>query len=402
MGVSMSHAKSINVKDTIVTLNEYQQRAAETDQNRAAGLNGLDFLLLGLFGEVGTLLSALKKKKRDKEAFLGYEDSVYEEFGDTLWYFSNIASRAKLDLSVIAQRIFRDLHDWDEVQQDAFGTFADIQSQRKPGGSATSDEFKEALIALAGKTGLFLNDFHLNRFASNRDALSAHLTEVLRALVTAADAADVDLAKAAAQNVSKINSRWPQKRIYTPLFDEQFEELEQLPRRIEMKIFERTLGKRTHVFQQRNGVNIGSAITDNKMTDDDYRFHDAFHLAYAAILGWSPVLRGLFKLKRKSEPKVDEAQDGARAILIEEGLSTLIFHRALRLNYFEGIESLDYSLLKLIPEFVAGYEVEACRLWQWEHAILEGFRVFRMLRRSRKGLVIADLAQRTITFSEFP
>src|SRR5687768_1706013 len=227
-GVCMSHANSTNVGDGIVTLNEYQQRAAETDQNREAGLDGLHFLLLGLFGEVGTLLSALKKKKRDKAGFLGYEEAIYEEFGDTLWYFSNIASRAKLNLSVIAQRIFRGLRDWDEVKGDAFGAFADIQAQRKPGGSATSDEFEAALIALAGKTGLFLNDFHLTRFTSNRDALSAHLTEVFRALVSAADIADVDLAKAAAINVSKINSRWPRTRTYTPLFDERFDELEQL------------------------------------------------------------------------------------------------------------------------------------------------------------------------------
>jgi hypothetical protein len=138
------------------------------------------------------------------------------------------------------------------------------------------------------------------------------------------------------------------------------------------------------------------------MIDDDYRFHDVFHLAYVAILGWSPVLRGLFKLKRKSQPKVDEAQDGARAILIEEGISTLIFHRATRLKHFESITSLDYSLLKLIPEFVNGYEVEACPLWQWEQAILEGFSVFRKLRLHRRGIVTADLTTRSITFAELP
>ena len=44
------------------------------------------------------------------------------------------------------------------------------------------------------------------------------------------------------------------------------------------------------------------------MKPDDYRFHDAFHYAYAAILGWSPVTRALFRLKRKSETDVDEGQ----------------------------------------------------------------------------------------------
>src|SRR3954470_20362700 len=89
----------------IVTLNEYQRIARRTDQNVQSGLKGLGFPLLGLFGEVGTLLSALKKKRRDRESFVGYHEAIVEEFGDTLWYFSNIASRASLSLSVLAQRV---------------------------------------------------------------------------------------------------------------------------------------------------------------------------------------------------------------------------------------------------------------------------------------------------------
>jgi hypothetical protein len=116
-------------------------------------------------------------------------------------------------------------------------------------------------------------------------------------------------------------------------------------------------------------------------------------------LGWSPCLRGLLRVKRKSKPEVDEAQDGARAILIEEGLSTLVFHHALRLNYFASLKSLDYSLLKAVHDFVAGYEVDQCPLWQWEQAILDGFSVFRKLQAHRRGVVIADLNQRSITFS---
>ena len=90
-------------------------------------MEGLRFPLLGLFGEVGSLLSALKKKQRDRASYIGYEDSVIEEFGDVLWYFSNISGRASLDLSVLAQKMSRDLTDWDETGIDEFGTFGDIQ-----------------------------------------------------------------------------------------------------------------------------------------------------------------------------------------------------------------------------------------------------------------------------------
>ena len=46
-----------------------------------------------------------------------------------------------------------------------------------------------------------------------------------------------------------------------------------------------------------------------------------FHFAHAVYLGWSPVLRALLKSKRKSDPRFDENQDGARAQIIEEGVS---------------------------------------------------------------------------------
>ena len=133
---------------------------------------------------------------------------------------------------------------------------------------------------------------------------------------------------------------------------------------------------------------------------DDYRFHDVFHLAHAAILGWSPVLRALFRVKRKSCPEIDETEDGARAILIEEGVSAWIFNHAARLNFFEHLNAVDYGLLKAIRELVSGYEAERCPLWLWEEAILKGYEVFRQFRIHRCGIVTADLTSRTLTFCE--
>jgi hypothetical protein len=163
---------------------------------------------------------------------------------------------------------------------------------------------------------------------------------------------------------------------------------------------ERNVKGKTYVFQTCRGINIGDRLTDNKFEEDDYRFHDVFHLAYAAILGWSPVTRALFRVKRKSTPTVDENQDGARAILIEEGIATWIFNHGLENHDFRYADGLDYPLLKAIRRFVAGYEVENCPLWQWEAAILEGFRVFRQLRKRRRGWIVADLRQRSIKFQE--
>jgi NTP pyrophosphatase (non-canonical NTP hydrolase) len=372
-----------------IFLDEYQEAAARTDQNPRGGMEGLAFPLLGLFGEVGTLLSALKKKQRDRDSYVGYSEAVIEEFGDVLWYFSNVASRASLRMSEIARQAFDDLPTESEFQQNR---------TRSP----DSPEFEAAVIALAGKAGLFLNEFSVGRVGKNRDLLSTHLAGIFCALVRAAAVADVDLEQAARNNIWKINSRWPRTRRYTPLFDTDFSETEQLPRKIEMHIVETRVGDKTCVIQLCNGVEIGSRLTDNKIVEDDYRFHDVFHLAFAAILGWSPCLRALLKVKRKSRPEVDETQDGARAILIEEGLSTLVFHHASRLNHFASIKSLDYPLLKSVQDFVTGYEVDQCPLWQWEQAILKGFEVFRKLRTYRRGVVTADLIERSITFKTHP
>jgi NTP pyrophosphatase (non-canonical NTP hydrolase) len=373
----------------LVYLDDYQEAAARTDQNRRTGIEGLAFPLLGLFGEVGTLLSALKKKQRDQDSYVGYSEAVTEEFGDVLWYLSNVAWRASLTFSDLAEQMLFDWRNQPSVEHDRSG-------------SLDSPEFEASVIALAGKAGLLLNEFSGGKIGNDRDRLVAHLANILCALIRSALVADVDLQEAARNNICKIYSRWPRTRQYHSLFDTDFRETEQLPRKIEMHIVETEVAGRTCVIQLCNGVEIGSRLTDNKIVEDDYRFHDVFHLAYAAILGWSPCLRALFKVKRKSRPEIDETQDGARAILIEEGLSTLVFHHALRLNYFASIKSLDYSLLKVVRDFVTGFEVDQCPLWQWEQAILDGFEVFRKLRTHRRGVVTADLVERSIIFKTHP
>jgi hypothetical protein len=147
-----------------------------------------------------------------------------------------------------------------------------------------------------------------------------------------------------------------------------------------------------------NGVNFGDRLTDNIEDPDWYRYHDIFHFAYIVHLGWSPVIRALLHCKRKSHPEIDEAQDGARAIILDEAVSATVFSYAKHLNLFEGIDHVDYDLLKSIRGFIDGYEVSAVPLWQWEIAILDGYRVFRLLRNNRGGRIILDLNKRDIRY----
>ncbi len=380
-----------------LTVEQYQQLARTTDRT-AGRTQALDFPLLGLFGEAGSLLSELKKKQRDADSYFGYEASVVEELGDVLWYLSNLAARANIRLAAVARAAGAGLAG-DDSQDIAF---AALQPTLVVHGPTAQAGVEATLIRLAGEVGKLMADYSAGLIAGDVAALPGHMTAIFRALIDAANEAGVSLADAAHRNLRKIFDRWPQNRIYPPLFDENDDAGEQLPRRIEMQIFEKTVNEQTYVFQRCNGINIGDRLTDNKLEKDDYRFHDVFHLAYAAILGWSPVLRALFRVKRKSRPEIDEAEDGARANLIEEGVSTWIFNHAAQLNFFENLTSVDYGLLKAVRELVRGYEAERCPLWLWEEAILKGYEIFRQLRKHRRGVIIADLNERTITFEKMP
>ena len=129
-----------------------------------------------------------------------------------------------------------------------------------------------------------------------------------------------------------------------------------------------------------------------------------FHYGYVAVLGWSPVIRGLLRLKRKSDPKLDEVEDGARANLLEEGLTSWIFSQAQHLDYFREVQvgGMPLDMLKQIRGFVAGYEADHFPLWLWEEAILQGYAVFRYLREHRRGRVTIDMANRTLRVSTIP
>ncbi|GAW39753.1 hypothetical protein SH203_00131 [Brevundimonas sp. SH203] len=165
-----------------------------------------------------------------------------------------------------------------------------------------------------------------------------------------------------------------------------------------IEVFEKTVGDRPFVFQRCNDLFIGDRLTDNAHEPDDYRFHDVSHYAFVAVLGWSPVVRSLLRLKRKSDAKLDETEDGARAILIEEGISTWVFGMARSLDYFRdmGTGELPLDLLKQDHQFVQGYEPQGYPLWVWEEAILQGYAAFRFLQEHRRGRVIIDFGNRLL------
>ncbi len=381
---------------TPLTVSDYAAQALTTDQRSDGG--SLTFPLLGLFGETGSLLSEVKKKQRDRASYIGYAGAVVEELGDVLWYLTTVAARGGLTLTDITANLDRGYSDW-QPSGDTMLTFASLQPEIMPRRAEPSAAFENTLLRLAGQVGLLVTDQEAGRLTDDRAALADRLSAITRALIQAANEAGVTLEAAAVKNLAKIFDRWPQKRLYPEPLDADADPEERLPRDLVVDIFERDVRGQTYVFQRAGGINIGDRLTDNAMTADDYRFHDVFHFAYVAVLGWSPVVRSLLRVKRKSDPKIDEAQDGARATLIEEGVTTWIFGQAVELGLFAGMNrgDLPFNLLKHVRQFVAGYEAEHCPLWLWEEAVLEGYAAFRFLRQHRRGRIHIDMNNHRLT-----
>lgn len=385
---------------SLLTIQDYATQALETDQRSDSG--SLIFPLLGLFGETGSLLSEVKKKQRDRASYVGYASAVVEELGDVLWYLTAVAARSGLSLGDITASISQGSNG--QRATDMALSFASLQPEIMPLTTAPTASFEKTLLQLAGEVGLLITDYEAGRLTANQSTLTNRLGTIMRMLIWAANEAGVTLEAAAVKNLNKIFDRWPRERIYPVLLDADAEPEEQLPRDLRVDVFERKVGGQTYVFQRCNGINIGDRLTDNAMTADDYRFHDVFHYAYVAVLSWSPVIRSLLHLKRKSNPKIDEVQDGARAALIEEGVTTWIFGKAIELDLFANMQrgELPFDTLKHVRQFVAGYEAEQCPLWLWEEAILEGYAAFRFLREHRRGRLHIDMLNHHLSIEALP
>ena len=363
-----------------ILLSRYAEDIAATDVLDPADIRSVQH---GLFGEVGGIMSTAKKNVRDGSLFPEYQRAAEEEFGDALWYLAALCRRCAVRLDVLFERAMAD---------GRYGV-ALAASDLADGPVATvavpkaSPELDATLAALGQATAELLH---------GTPSVEA-LTQFAKFYLDALQATGLKFAHVVQTNLHKARGAFlepdPSDLIN---FDAAFGEEEQLPTTFKIRIDERSTGKS---YLQWNGVFIGDPLTDNIADADGYRFHDVFHLANAAILHWSPVVRALIKHKRKSRGKYDEEEDGGRAIVVEEGLTAWLFARAKHLSYYEGHSRVSLGTLKTVHEFVAGYEVEQCPPKLWERSILQGYDVFRKVRDARGGWVIGNRETRTLTYA---
>jgi NTP pyrophosphatase (non-canonical NTP hydrolase) len=287
------------------------------------------------------------------------------------------------------------------------------------------------MLGLASETGSILNVYkkYLRDgidLAANRELLRGELGDLLWYTAAVATACGLDLEDIAQANLARTRDRYPRRQAGSggelQAFDAGYPDRERFPRRLMIAVTERPLasGRRaaalTLVSAEPNafpdgpvtiegkpygfqvGAALGDPLTDNSRRTDAYRFHDAIHLGFMAVLGWSPTMRSLLRLKRKSSPDADECEDGARAIFAEEGLAAVLSRLAPGRTGFLNAASIDGDVIEVARAAAADLEAEAVPGWLWQAAIHQGFRAMSLLDQNDGGYLVADLDARELAY----
>lgn len=292
--------------------------------------------------------------------------------------------------------------DLDEFQRRALET---DNTDRNYEGHEQRKDIIVALLGIAGELGTlaaahkkFLRDGP--SYKPYREDVREEIGDLLWYIAALASKYDLSLTDVAAANLEKTLSRWGNSdKTHEPSYDNDFPEHEKIPRKFSVSFEEVEVAGKTKVALTMDGQPLGDPLTDNAITEDNYRYHDAFHLAFITVLGWSPVFRKLMGRKRRSCATTDEIEDGGRAMVIEEGIAAFIFEYGEQHNRLEGVRVVDFDVLKTAKNMTQRQEVRSKSWNDWESAILQGFEAFRRLSDNRKGTLHCDLDKRSLTYT---
>lgn len=425
-------------------ISRYDQFVAKSD--RSAGRphdERLRIAIYGLAAEVGSVVSAIKKRTLAEDGQTNWNepnDEIIEELGDVVWYcfaltqinnpgqmvnifaldIQNLkneigasdARAAEISRALNVENAEKFLSSADVFLAMTRMTFADYQEIAFLTARTKDEILVEVCLAVLSQltAELFRRtlpkvELDLNRTLPDRD-INSVLGEIAWHVAALASLFGLELGQVAQQNVDKVSYRLDRSSP-TPLHDDGFPPDQQFPRRFEIE-FVADGQNRSQMYM--DGELLGDPLTDNAYDDDGYRFHDVMHLANIAKLGWSPVMRKLMGRKRRSDPMIDEIEDGARALIVEEAIVKIIHSQGVKLEklrnpnatepvrLFSNPHDITFQFLKVINGFSKGLEVDKNRYWEWEEAITEGHYLFHKLRVEKRGTVIVNLDERSITY----
>ena len=165
-----------------ISLCDYMREIEFTDRLPKDDLRPV---LLGLFGEVGGILAAAKKRHREKEAYAGYRQALEEEFGDVLWYFATLCRRLGADIETIFS---------DAIRQDRYNQI--IAASDLPEGAVSqissfdkTSDFSETLLNLGEATATLLRVEDLSEQTRKK------ATQLFRSLLAGASSGQCRLCK---------------------------------------------------------------------------------------------------------------------------------------------------------------------------------------------------------------
>lgn len=402
-----------------------------------------DIAIYGLVGEMGALTSAVKRRLIAEKSGVPWNmatDEVVEEIGDAFWYWvllcqiyqfepvqilkNNISSVAgSLNEKGGKGELFRK-----SVGPARSKAFGELYSRFMSRCDLTFDDYREVSFLTRRTDGkVFVGvcltvlaqlgaELLRGKFPEVEDQINTViqsrtidniLGEVAWHLAAISGEYKLDLMQVLGENIKKLKRRLD-KSSPTKSHDEQYPNHEHIPRKFDISF---VMVGRENSRMYLNGRRLGDELTDNSYSDDGYRFHDVLHFAVLANLGWSPVIRDLMKKKRKSRPKTDEVEDGARARIVEEAVIKAIHSEGLRVSaprariagghpvpLFSSHSEITFQFLKFIENLTKGLEVERNQYWEWERAMLQASEVFHKLRNEEQGTVRVDLDTRQITF----
>lgn len=263
-----------------------------------------------------------------------------------------------------------------------------------------------SLLGLSGEIGELSTEYKKDirdgdKYKIFREKIIEELGDILWYISTLATLENIELNDILDKNIEKTQERWHDLPELSGFPDDGYPEDERFPRKFTAVFTEKKdKDNRKSVKVTIEGDKLGATLRDNAYEDDSYRFHDIFHIAYVATLGWSPVVRKQWLKKRKSCAITDEVEDGGRASAIDEAISILVFEHARNHKFYDEVGGvIDYKLLDSIKLLTRNLnDVKNCTSKQWEHAILEGFKIWNKLKATGGGRVHCNMHERKMTF----
>ena len=264
------------------------------------------------------------------------------------------------------------------------------------------------LMGLVGEVGGLLSEYKKMLrdgavYEQFPEQVSEEIGDILWYVATVATKFGLDLDKVAQDNLEKTKRRWHEPDQRKSLYDDKCEKNQKLPRTFTYELSHKEIdgSEKLIVMDTTTGNQLGDSLTDNTYEDDGYRYHDVLHLAFMAKLGWSPIFRKLLRKSNKIEKRrveIDEAEDSGRPQVIEEAIIAAAYVYAEKHNFLDGVNAVDWQLLRHLQQMTSKLEVSDRTTWEWNKTLLDGFKVWRGLKKNNGGIVKGDLEKGTIEF----